>query len=50
MKEILRFKGGASELEVDLYAQMFSDLSARWGGGKTREGIWSVGQQDGRVY
>jgi hypothetical protein len=39
MKEIFSFKGRASELEVDLNAQIFSDLSARLGGGKTREGI-----------
>jgi hypothetical protein len=34
MKEIFSFEGGASELEVDLHAQIFSELSARQGGGK----------------
>jgi hypothetical protein len=36
MKEIFSFKGGASELEVDLHALIFSDLLVHRGGGKTR--------------
>jgi hypothetical protein len=39
MKEIFSFMGRASELAVDLHAQIFSDLLADRGGGKTQEGI-----------